>query len=349
MSRIVHFTDNEIAGFQLSTRVMNTLQDELQDLIKAFICVVGNNTIVCGVTGPIGGSIYSDGLIIFNNEFLYFEGGPYGQYIVINEEITELRFCDGEDYKAYTVRTARFQNSVTPEDIYIEVDNEEGLGNGFTPIVDITTMNNNFNTSITNLQNQITNLTTIVNENSLSDNAEIGDIKYLKNISNFNGSGLGLVGTNREGWALVSTGNNEWKTALGFGGTFNDIDGRVVAIAGNKYSVLDQFGSDDVLLTGSQSGTPNHTHTGSTSSAGSHTHTANIARKGESPGPGYGFKQGDNIGSGGIPDGEGSEIFPAGNHTHSLSIDPTGDIPASEAHENRQPTIALYMAVKYAI
>jgi len=355
MSRIIYFTQNASGGFQLSTDVLDTLQKELQDLIKAFICVVGNNVILCGVDGPSGGSIYTPGLIVWNNEFLYFEGGTFGQYLVINETTVQLNFCDGNAYDAYKVRTAVFQNTVVPEDEYIAVTNVPGLGIFTTidTIANITTNvennTNNIDNNYTNLVNQITNLTTIVNNNTLIDNSEIGDVKYIKNITNFDASGLGVVGSNREKWALVVDANVQWKNALGYTGTFAQIQGRGIVIAGTTYNVLDEFGVNDNTLV--ENNLPIHTHTfsGTTNTIGDHTHELKESQSGNGTADGaidwrsYAFSTPPPN-----PRVDGESVQPAGSHSHTYSgttssfgaISPT-------AIDNRQPSIALYMAVKY--
>lgn len=350
MSRIALFTANGSNGFQLSQEVMDMLQTELQDIIKSFICVVGNEVIFCGVTGPTGGSIYSDGLVSWNNEFFYFEGGAFAQYLVVNEQRVQLTVCDNNAYDAYVVRTLRFQNTVDLGDTFVEVTNVDGLG-VFTRVDTIATLTQNYATlaqtvtdNYTDLSNQITNLTTVVNNNALTDNSEIGDVKYIKDISQFDVSGLGNVGTTREGWALVTDANAQWKTALGFGGTFNDIDGRTLVIAGTKYSVLNQFGVDSVALTESEMPSHDHDYSGSSSTNGSHIHEATEITGVGTANRVISFESVPNSPGTGGSDSE--TIQPAGDHSHTFSgtTDPKG---SGTAHENRQPSIALYMAVKY--
>jgi len=111
MSNIIYFTENKTKGVQVSAEVLDMLQSAEKTLEQAFICMMGNNGIVCGCT-DIGGGIYSEGLIIWNNELFFFQGGSLAAYIVVEETTTECTFCNGNDYRIFTVRTAKFATSI---------------------------------------------------------------------------------------------------------------------------------------------------------------------------------------------------------------------------------------------
>ena len=367
MSNIIYFTENKTKGVQVSAELLDMLQTTEKTLEQAFVCMMGNNGIVCGCNN-LGGGIYAEGLIIWNNELFVFKGGPLGAYIIVDSVTTQCTFCSGDVKRIWTVKTAKFAASIPddgtgiavtadlPEFYHPEytfftldaqvVENTTDIANIEGDIVDIQGDITDIQTDITNLQ---TNISIVNIQNAIF---EIGDTMYVKNITDFNGSGVGTAGTKRENWCLVHPGNFLWRTALGLPGgtTFNDVDGRTLVSAGTKYSALTMFGIDSATL--SAANLPPHRHTGvaaitedSSEAVSLFSDANNLA----------GITKMTREGREGAPYGSGSDqqeatvYYNSGDGTDN--IDNQGEVGngagAATAHENRQPSLALYLMVKY--
>lgn len=136
---------------------------------------------------------------------------------------------------------------------------------------------------------------------------------------NFDGTGLGIAGTQFEGWALCNGYNN----TPNLGGRF--VVG-VGSAGGPTYSLNDTGGEDTHTLTVAEM--PSHTHTGTANSDGEHNH-----RMGE-----RGFQTDGSDAADGSLDDTTLRTHDAGSHTHSLSISSAG---SGQAHENRPSYYAL--------
>lgn len=156
MSQLVYFLENKSRGPQIAAEVLDTLQSTEKLLERAFICATGDNVILCGVVNNSG--VYTDGLIIWDGELYYFEGGSFGNYIVVNEQTTECTFCSGDRYRIFTIRTAKFSNTVAPgqPNLPVTPDIPELFHLEYTLV--------ELNQEITNIYNEIENLTNDVNE-----------------------------------------------------------------------------------------------------------------------------------------------------------------------------------------
>jgi len=225
MSQIVYFIENKSRGPQIAAEVLDTLQSTEKLLEKAFICVTGNNVILCGVNN-LGSGVYSEGIIIWNSELFYFEGGTFGNYIVVNEQTTECNFCSGDRYRIFTVRTLKFTNSVSPSDEYFPVTpgipelyhltynlitlNNQVINNT-NAINDISTEINDINNFIDNIDTYITNF--ITNNNNWDLTFEIGEIIGISSskLSQFDFTIPATAGIGKPGryskWAICN-GNN---------------------------------------------------------------------------------------------------------------------------------------------
>jgi hypothetical protein len=123
MSNIVYFTDNEGNGVQLSTTALDVFQDSTKLVERAFLCLAGNNGILCGVTETAPNSgVWTEGVLIFNNELFWFPGGTYKPYITAVEETTKCTFCSGDRFDIFTIRTAAFSDDAG--DTFIAVDED---------------------------------------------------------------------------------------------------------------------------------------------------------------------------------------------------------------------------------
>lgn len=225
MSQVVYFIENKSRGPQIAAEVLDTLQSTEKLLERAFICATGNNVILCGVVN-LGSGVYSEGIIIWNNELFFFEGGTFGQYIVVNEQTTECNFCSGDRYRIFTIRTAKFTNSVSPGQEYLPVTpnipelyhltynlvtlNQEviNINNDIDNIYDEIDTINNF---IDNIDNYITNFITNINNWDLTfDIGEIIGVSSAK-VSQFDFTTPATAGIGKPGryakWA-VCNGNN---------------------------------------------------------------------------------------------------------------------------------------------
>jgi hypothetical protein len=225
MSQLVYFLENKSRGPQIAAEVLDTLQSTEKLLERAFICATGNNVILCGVNN-LGSGVYSEGIIIWNNELFYFEGGTFGQYIVVNEQTTECNFCSGDRYRIFTIRTTKFANSVSPGQEYLPVTpnipelyhltyslvtlNQEVI-NINNDITDIYQEINNINTFIDNIDTYITNF--ITNNNNWDLTFEIGEIIGVSSakVSQFDFTNPATAGIGKPGryakWAICN-GNN---------------------------------------------------------------------------------------------------------------------------------------------
>ena len=107
MAITLYFSENKAKGVQLSADAMDMFQKATKLVEDAFICMMGDNGIVCGVE-EIAPGVYNPGIIIYNGELLYFEGGEIENFISITEETTECFFCSNTKERIWTIRTAKF-------------------------------------------------------------------------------------------------------------------------------------------------------------------------------------------------------------------------------------------------
>lgn len=370
MAITLYFSENKGKGVQLSADAMDMFQRATKLVENAFVCMMGNNGIVCGVEETAPG-VYNPGIIIYNGELLYFEGGEIENYISITEETTECFFCSNTKERIWTIRTAKF--SVLGPGLIVT----EGLPELYRPdytfftldaqVVQNTTDIENIQEDIVEIQEDIveigediTNLQTkteIVNiQNAIF---EVGDTMYVKNITDFDGNGVGTVGTKRENWCLVHPGNFLWRTALGLPGgtTFNDVDGRVLVSAGTKYAVLSMFGIDSAIL--SAANLPPHVHKYFDSFINAIDGSAVFSSVVDLHATVLGVQQGPIANSGiqisegnGVGDDDRDAVWydrDTGDGTDSLNAAKRvgNGAGAAAAHENRQPSLALYLMVKY--
>jgi len=372
MSNIIYFTENKTKGVQVSAELLDMLQTTEKTLEQAFVCMMGNNGIVCGCNN-LGGGIYAEGLIIWNNELFVFKGGPLGAYIIVDSVTTQCTFCSGDVERIWTVKTAKFAASIPgdgtgiavtadlPEFYHPEytfftldaqvVENTTDIANIEGDIVDIQGDITDIQTDITNLQ---TNISIVNIQNAIF---EIGDTMYVKNITDFNGSGVGTAGTKRENWCLVHPGNFLWRTALGLPGgtTFNDVDGRTLVSAGTKYSALTMFGIDSATL--SAANLPPHVHKYFDSfinaiDGGGEIFSADVDAHATATGVTQGSIYNSTIQiSEGNTDDRDAVWYDRNTGDGTDNLANAGEVGngagAAVAHENRQPSLALYLMVKY--
>ena len=370
MAITLYFSENKGKGVQLSADAMDMFQRATKLVENAFVCMMGNNGIVCGVEETAPGA-YNPGIIIYNGELLYFEGGEIENYISITEETTECFFCSNTKERIWTIRTAKFSVlgpglAVTeglpelyrPDYTFFTLDAQ--VVQNTTDIAEIQDDIVEIQEDIFEMQENITNLQTkteIVNiQNAIF---EVGDTMYVKNITDFDGNGVGTVGTKRENWCLVHPGNFLWRTALGLPGgtTFNDVDGRVLVSAGTKYAALSMFGIDSAIL--SAANLPPHVHKYFDSFINAIDGSAVFSSVVDLHATVLGVQQGPIANSGiqisegnGVGDDDRDAVWydrDTGDGTDSLNTAKRvgNGAGAAAAHENRQPSLALYLMVKY--
>lgn len=97
-------------------------------------------------------------------------------------------------------------------------------------------------------------------------------------------------------------------------------------------------GAETVTLTSAQSGLPAHTHTGSADAAGAHTHNVGNGL-GSGSGPG-GYV------SGSVDEFATLSTTSDGSHTHTVTINANAAADAVQAHNNMQPSAAVYFIIK---
>lgn len=188
---------------------------------------------------------------------------------------------------------------------------------------------------------------------------ETGDLKFIKQITNFDANGLGLLGTRREGWAVADGRNNTMdmrgRVPVGIADANPDLgntvanDAAFIAVAGTH------LGEKDHTLTVGES--VEHTH--DISEEGEHRHEygfftgkddGNDAYNAWDPAGSFGGANKADDGlliNSGITDSGGGVNFNAfkaetsqqSGHTHTTS-EPTGF--ASEPHNNVQPSTLGY-------
>lgn len=158
MSNIIYFTENKTKGVQVSAELLDMLQTTEKTLEQAFVCMMGNNGIVCGCNN-LGDGVYAEGLIIWNNELFVFKGGPLGAYIIVDSVTTNCVFCSGDTERIWTVRTAKFAASIPGDGTGIAVTAD--LPEFYHPEYTFFTLDAQVvqNTEdITNIQNDITDI-----------------------------------------------------------------------------------------------------------------------------------------------------------------------------------------------
>lgn len=74
---------SNLGGFPFSATRLNYMQQSFTEPLVSLAKLIGNNTIVCGVT--VAGSNVSDGWIVYDNELLFFAGGPLSAGVVVQE------------------------------------------------------------------------------------------------------------------------------------------------------------------------------------------------------------------------------------------------------------------------
>jgi microcystin-dependent protein len=163
----------------------------------------------------------------------------------------------------------------------------------------------------------------------------------LNTSTNFDATGLGVPGTAYAGWAICNGKNGTPDLRGRFIVGLTNTDGTNYGYTNSErnfvqYNLIGKHGGlDSVAISINQM--PVHNHTSSMSSAGSHTHTVT--------GP-SGCTNGVFSSSSGcyMSDTPTSVTTnSAGSHTHSLSINDTGN---DEAHENRPPYYVLAYIMK---
>ena len=124
-----------------------------------------------------------------------------------------------------------------------------------------------------------------------------------------------------------------------------------------EYQTIGQgAGADSVLLTAAQSGMADHDHGGATGANGTHTHGVEVNTRSKNIGGSNIYslvneEKSDNDGSVtmgspiiGQTGHEGTQVTVAPNHTHT--IDSSGAVDASEAHENRPAFVVFPHIIK---
>jgi len=186
MSNIIYFTENKTKGVQVSAELLDMLQTTEKTLEQAFVCMMGNNGIVCGCNN-LGGGIYAEGLIIWNNELFVFKGGPLGAYIIVDSVTTQCTFCSGDVERIWTVKTAKFAASI-PDDgtgIAVTADLPEFYHPEYTfftldaQVVENTTDIANIEGDIVDIQGDITDIQTDITDIQNTDTNQQSQIDYL--------------------------------------------------------------------------------------------------------------------------------------------------------------------------
>jgi microcystin-dependent protein len=204
---------------------------------------------------------------------------------------------------------------------------------------------------IVNIQTDITNI-----QNQFGDEMPLGSIiMYATG---------GIAPNNKwmfcEGQTLDNTVYPDLFAIIGytFGGAGTDFslpDTRKKFIAGYddngpaEYQTIGAgAGANDVTLTGAQSGIADHNHGGATGGDGAHSHTFTLNYRSPSLGgltiPSLWYDKGDNENLQNFPGHEGSTMSNPGDHTHTISG--SGDVAASEAHENRPEFVVFPHIIK---
>jgi hypothetical protein len=349
MSRIIDFTTNSDKGFQLSDSVLNTLQTELQGLISGLEKRFGSSptagTVLSGCRDGNLDNTFDPGYVFWDEELFYFEGGAFNNFIIVSEVTTQLKFQDGNDYDAYTVRTLQFAAAipgggqgmaVTRATVPAQIDQFCYISRTFCQM----------DSDLTQAEIDITNSLTQTNITEVQDMLfEIGDARFIRDITNFT-DGLGDAATNRENWVLVGDHVNAavWKTALGLDPavTAADIQRRGITIAALPpaaghlaYGAF--IGSDTVVI--AEHNLPDHNHSMNsaiTSDDGEHTH---VVPTGIGAGEGYPGQ--------GSPFNDYSVITNIGGaHSHSINGIAEGNYPNNPL-DVRNRVMNMYMIVKY--
>lgn len=157
MANIIYLSENASKGIQVSAELLAMLQSTEKTLEEAFVCMMGNNGIVCGCVETDG--VYSPGLIIWNNELFYFEGGSFGAFLVVNSVTTNCVFCSGDTERIFTVRTAKLSDAVLPEQTYLVVT--EGLPELYHPEYTFFTLDAQVQTNTENIASMLIQITAL--------------------------------------------------------------------------------------------------------------------------------------------------------------------------------------------
>lgn len=160
-------------------------------------------------------------------------------------------------------------------------------------------------------------------------------LEYHGPLSFFDATGAGLGDWDKVYLCNGQNGTPDKRGFVSVGATIGMLGGALnplvdPAFPGNPaYSIGAINGTNTVAITPSQM--PSHTHTGSTNTTGEHTHGLAVVYLNESA----------PAGSEGIFRGVDATIQtgPAGNHSHTLTIDSTG---GGQAHPNVQPGMGCY-------
>lgn len=98
---------NQTGGFPLTTDILNFMQNAY-NIFNALGNVAGDCAILSGCV-QIGNTI-GDGVVFINGEVLPFKGGILSENVIINEDITQKIFEDGESKDVLLKRYATFGN-----------------------------------------------------------------------------------------------------------------------------------------------------------------------------------------------------------------------------------------------
>jgi microcystin-dependent protein len=287
-------------------------------------------------------------------------------------------FLDSIPFKTEAVDTAtETQQGLVETATQLEFDNGiDNNANGFALYVRPSMIKISIQAAVTLLQNQINS---IVIDNSVIQN----DITVLQtevtNITNIVTTGFQeqmpigsmlmypiAVPPNVkwelcEGQTLSVAAYPELFALIGYnfgglGASFNLPDLRSKFLAGynsagpSEYQTIGQgAGANDVTLTGTQSGMPNHNHSGATGANGSHSHTFDINKRVKNAGGTNIYslvneEKSNNDGTQVYPGFEGTTMSDPGNHTHT--IPGSGSVNAVDAHENRPEFIVFPWIIK---
>lgn len=261
----------------------------------------------------------------------------------LTETATQAEFDNGTDNNAngfaLYVRPSMIKNAIA------------AVVNLFQPIIDAIQQDIlNIQNDITTIQGDITNI-----QNQFGEEMPLGSILMYPTSAPPNSKWLIC-----DGQTLNTTLYPDLFALIGysFGGAGNSFslpDMRKKFFAGfddngpAEYQTIGQGGgANSVTLTGAQSGIADHNHGGVTGGDGAHTHTFTLNKRDPNVGgstiAALWLDKGDNQGVQAYPGFEGTTMSDPGNHTHTISA--SGDVAASEAHENRPEFIVFPFMMK---
>lgn len=91
------FDFTKLNGFPLTQNRLAYMQESYRSCLGGLANMIGNLTIVSGCTIDQATNTVADGWIVYNGELIPFVGGGYSDYVVVQEDSTNLIFKDGSE------------------------------------------------------------------------------------------------------------------------------------------------------------------------------------------------------------------------------------------------------------